>query len=83
MSFTPLHKAAKFGNLSKVRVVLGSGRHDVNTADSNKWTPLHWACYGGCVDMVRELISNHHADVNARTIYHCTWQHVVVTMNLF
>ena len=74
MSITPLHDAAKSGDLDKPRKQLQSGKYDVNVngggyANGYKCTALHVACFYGHIDMVRMLISEFKADVNIRDSY--------------
>ena len=59
---TPLHVAAKSGNVDEARELLKHGRYDVNCTYENGWTPLHIACYWGRLAMVRMLISEFQAD---------------------
>ena len=60
--WTPLHEAARSGNVDKARELLKHGRYDVNCTNEYGRTPLHWACRSGHVDMVRMLISEFQAD---------------------
>ena len=62
MSSTPLHDAARWGNVDKARELLKHGRYGVNCRALYGWTPLHYACISGHVDMVRMLISEFQAD---------------------
>ena len=63
---TPLHPAAKSGDLNEVRKLLKSGKYHVDSTDSNGQTPLHYACAAGHLDMVRWLISNFKANMVAK-----------------
>ena len=60
---TPLHAAAKSGDVNKVRELLEGGKYDVNCIDSRGWTPLRYAADGGHSDVVRMLISEFRADI--------------------
>ena len=62
MSHTPLHDAARSGDMDRARELLEHGRYDVNCVDQRGWTPLHYACSIGYVDMIRMLISEFQAD---------------------
>ena len=62
MSDSPLHDAAKSGDMDRARELLEHGRYDVNCVDWRGWTPLHHACSNGYVDMIRMLISEFQAD---------------------
>ena len=62
MSDTPLHDAAKSGDMDRARELLEHGRYDVNCMDERSRTPLHCACRYGKVDMVKMLISEFQAD---------------------
>ena len=70
MTYTPLHDAARLGDLDNVRKLLQSGRYDVNMKAGvyYEYTALHVACIHGHIDMVRMLISEFKADVNIRDI---------------
>ena len=75
MAYTPLHHAAKSGNLEKARKLLQSGKYDVNMKTGGYNTALHFACIHGHIDMVRMLISEFKADVNIRDSYNDTPLH--------
>lgn len=60
---TPLHTAARSGDLVKVRKLLKSRKYSVNCTDFNGQTPLHCACSKGHLDLVRVLISGFEADI--------------------
>ena len=64
---TPLHEAAKSGDVDKVRKLSEGGRYNVDCVDRNGWRPLHEAASRGHVDVVRVLVSEFSANVNART----------------
>lgn len=57
---TPLHMAAKCGNLDALKCILNSVTlpNFVNCRDDGGWTPLVWACEHGHIDVVSYLISN-------------------------
>ena len=76
MSYTPLHSAARRGDVDKARKLLKHGRYDVNCRDSYGQTPLHWACYSGHVDMVRMLISEFQADTTLQDRWGDTPLHI-------
>ena len=65
-SVTPLHHAARSGDVSKVRELLEHGEHDVNSTDLIGRTPLHCACSSGHVGIVRLLVSTFKADVTVQ-----------------
>jgi ankyrin repeat protein len=72
IGMTPLHRAARDGNIEKLRELLEQGGADVNAQVRSKeerspeWgsTPLHYAVRDGHIDVVRLLIEKG-ADVNA------------------
>ena len=68
MTYTPLHSAARWGNVDKARELLKHGRYDVNCRGIIGWTPLHYACASGHVDMVRMLISEFQADTTLQDV---------------
>ena len=61
---TPLHWAAKTGDVQRLGSLLSSGA-DVNATDENAWTPLHWVAHEGHKQAVELLISKE-ADINAK-----------------
>ena len=61
--FTPLHSAARSGDVDKVRQLLGEGMYTVNCTDSRGQTPLHCACMGGHLEIVGMLIAEFKADM--------------------
>jgi hypothetical protein len=54
--WTPLHMAAKAGEMDTATLLLEHGA-DPSAADVKGWTPLHWAAAGGRPRMVRLLLS--------------------------
>ena len=60
---TPLHWAAKTGDVQRLDSLISSGA-DVNSRDNDTWTSLHWAAHKGHKQAVELLISKE-ADVNA------------------
>ena len=76
MSFTPLHTAARLGDVDRAREFLKHGRYDVNCRDQYGWTPLHEACVNGHVDLV--LISEFQADTTLQNMYGDTPLHKAV-----
>ena len=55
---TPLHIAARFGDVEVVKQLLNSKQYEVDVQDSNQQTPLHLACAYGHVDVVDILVSD-------------------------
>ena len=64
---TPLHKAAKDGDVSEVKELLAKGA-EVNAKGKDGETPLHWAALLGHLDVVKELLAKG-AEVNAKNKY--------------
>ena len=62
-AITPLHDAARVGDVDKVKEFLNHGKYNVNSTDSTRQTPLHHACEKGCLDVVRVLVSEFKADM--------------------
>ena len=67
LSWTPLHSAAKDGDVSEVKALLAKGA-EVNAKSNLGYTPLHKAAYGGHLDVVKELLAKG-AEVNAKAKY--------------
>ncbi|MHC4208042.1 MAG: ankyrin repeat domain-containing protein, partial [Planctomycetota bacterium] len=53
---TPLHWAAKTGDIKQLNSLLSSGA-DVNSRDNDTWSPLHWAAHKGHKQAVELLIT--------------------------
>jgi len=66
----PMHQAAYFGEIDKVRSLL-SERADINQKDIAKFTPLHCAVFGRNKEIVQLLLENG-ADVEARSCAYAT-----------
>ena len=62
---TPLHIAARNGDVDKVRELLEGGMYGVECPDEFGRTPLHVAARGGHLGVVRVLISEYKASMNA------------------
>jgi serine protease inhibitor/ankyrin repeat protein len=62
---TPLHVAARQGNIEAVRSLIAQGA-EVNARDDHGETPLHEAASVTCIDVVQLLVANG-ADVNAKS----------------
>ncbi|KPM44161.1 hypothetical protein AK830_g2367 [Neonectria ditissima] len=54
---TPLHRAARFGNLDALKLFIRNGA-DVDALDNNQSTPLIVASLENQLDIVRELLAN-------------------------
>ena len=65
---TPVHLAAKHGQLKVLKYILGHDRYSVNDEDFESQTALHLASSGGHHDIVQELIRAG-ADIHARNSY--------------
>jgi len=53
---TPLHQAAKKGNIARIRECLNTPGIDINSKDNSGFTPLHEAVGGGKVEAVQVLL---------------------------
>ena len=73
---TPVHIAAKLGNLSLLRQLVGTStsaggrghrRRVLTASDRNGWQPLHEACRGGHTEVVRYLVveQGEYVDIHA------------------
>ena len=65
-NFTPLHLASQEGHLQIAKLLIETGRADVNAIDKWRRTPLHLASEFGHVEIV-QLLVNHGAKLNALT----------------
>jgi len=63
--FTPLHEAAKDGDVSEVKELLSKGA-EVNAKTTGGFTPLHYAAWKGHLDVVKELLAKG-AEVDAKS----------------
>ena len=70
---TPLHKAARIGDVSEVKKLLAKGA-EVNAETSDGWTPLHEAASKGHLNVVKALLAKG-AAVNAKNKYGYTPLH--------
>jgi cytohesin len=62
---TPLHRAAFYGNATTIRLLLATGRVDLEARDNQHKTPLHVAAINGRLNAARLLVDAG-ADANAR-----------------
>ena len=63
---TPLHYAARDGQVRMARMLVSEFGAEVNVKDKAEWTPLHFAAYNGQVEVVRLFASEFGADVMAK-----------------
>ncbi|XP_025106608.1 ankyrin repeat and SOCS box protein 13-like [Pomacea canaliculata] len=63
----PLHKAAREGRAGILKLLLSTGKYDINFGCFDLIRPLHEACLAGHTECVRTLLE-HGAEVNARNI---------------
>jgi ankyrin repeat protein len=61
---SPLHLAARAGDLKSVRLLILKGAQ-IDIYDHSRRTPLHWAAFHGR-DTIVELLLRHHASTTAR-----------------
>ncbi|KAE9546613.1 hypothetical protein FO519_010175, partial [Halicephalobus sp. NKZ332] len=66
--WTPLHIAAKNGNLEAAEVLIEKDFRLINTTDINHWYPIHQAAFNGKCDIVSLLLGKG-ADVNVKARY--------------
>lgn len=67
---TPIHLAAKSGNLKACELLLDAAcavRDYINSEDDGGWTPLVWACEHGHTEVARYLIKKG-ADLHRRDV---------------
>ena len=65
---TPLHDAAKLGQLEKLEIILNRQLMDINSINSSHETPLHLACAFGHKSCIHILVSRS-ADMYSRDCY--------------
>ncbi|KAI9658357.1 MAG: hypothetical protein M1821_002490 [Bathelium mastoideum] len=70
--FTPLSWAAKHGHDAAVRLLLNTGKVDVNSKDPHGRTPLSWAACEGHEAVVRLLLDTSAIDVDSKDEQGCT-----------
>ena len=64
---TPLHVAARKGDVASIRALVASPNINVNVRDHGSSTPLHHAAAKGDAECVLALLSAPYCDVNATT----------------
>jgi hypothetical protein len=73
LGLTPLHEAAKCGDIDTVRDLLENRDDIVQEIDSNLgWTALHYAAWGGHAELVGVLIDEYGADIEAKDQFNRT-----------
>jgi len=77
---TPLHCAAKKGNIGATNLLLQAGLN-IEIQDNSRMTPLHWAAYNGGFK-VTELLLHKGAFLEARDCYGRTALHMVTASAL-
>ncbi|KAH8710035.1 ankyrin repeat-containing domain protein [Phaeosphaeriaceae sp. PMI808] len=65
---TPLWLAARGGHKVVVKLLLETGKVDIDSKDENGRTPLSWAAEGGHLAVVERLLQEK-ADINAAAAY--------------
>jgi ankyrin repeat protein len=63
---TVLHRAAEYGNVCLVNVLLKTQKVDVNFSDKDGRTALSWAAEKGHADVVKLLLGTGKVDINSR-----------------
>lgn len=73
---SPLHEAAKNGNISEIKKLVANGE-DVASRDEEALTALHWASIRGKLTVAEFLIENG-ADINAIDSFGTTVLHMAI-----
>jgi ankyrin repeat protein len=63
---TPLSWAAGRGHEAVVRLLVDTGKADINSKNNNGWTPLMWAAGRGREAVVKLLADTGEADINSK-----------------
>ncbi|KAG0134731.1 ankyrin repeat-containing domain protein [Tuber indicum] len=63
-SLGPLHIAAARGITVSVRILLETGRLNINRTNKLGMTPLHYAAQGGCNEVVQLLLAQKDIDID-------------------
>ena len=66
---TALHLAAENGHLEVVRLLLATGKAEVDSKDKYGRTPLSWAAENGHLEVVRLLLATGKAKVDSKDKY--------------
>eukprot|EP00887_Chlorella_sp_A99_P001709 scaffold8.g1709.t1 len=73
---TPLHAAARLGDVAAIRRILAESPGDAMAADANGWLPLHWAASYGHAAAVELLLAAAPQAVSVTTMVataFCSW----------
>jgi ankyrin repeat protein len=63
---TPLSWAAATGHETVVKLLLDTGKVDIDSKDSDGWTPLRWAAYNGHEAVVMVLLDTGKVDIDSK-----------------
>lgn len=74
---TPLHYAARNGQMDCARYLLEKAQAGVNAVSGDGTTPLHMACYGGQEAMVHFLVNEAGAELATQNAWGCSPAHWV------
>jgi ankyrin repeat protein len=77
---TPLHLAAKHGDLPLARLLVKSGA-DVNAVSNRQFTPLAFAVTGQHLEIVKYLLTLPEVDLNTKTADHVAPLSIAITAN--
>lgn len=70
--FNALHRAAMYGSLNSLQLLLQDCELAVDGVTSNGSTALHLSCQHGHLEVVQFLVMNYNADINAANSYGLT-----------
>ena len=72
LGYTDAHRAAMYGCVNSLEILLQRDSSSVHTVSANGSTPVHLAAQNGYLDIVRLLHQTYHGDINAQNDFGLT-----------